>query len=174
MLKRLFLARGQKQEKQHRSVVDGGYYDNYGLLSAMDWLSQALEERPNQFHQVAIVAIRFFDDWSGEAQGSLHGWNYQIYAPLQGLSQMRDNQQLAEHLGKLKTFEDYWLLGGVEIRHFDIVYPAFPDGSPCNDPPLSWKINQVQKNCLVEGWGRIAASDPIRKFKGFVTPQVTR
>jgi hypothetical protein len=87
---------------------------------------------------------------------------------------VRDNQQLAQDLGKLKTFEDYWLLRGVEIQHIGIVCPALPDGSPCNDPPLSWKMNQVQKNCLVEGWGRIAASDPIREFKCFVTPQVTR
>jgi hypothetical protein len=135
-------------------VVDGGYYDNFGLLSAMDWLNQAFYERPNRFHRVAIVAIRSFADGSGEAQGSLEGWNYQVYAPLQGVLQVRSNQQLAEDQAKLRIFEDHWRLRGVEIQHFDIVYPAFPDGSPCNDPPLSWKMNRVQKHCLVEGWQR--------------------
>jgi len=79
-------ARAQFQEPEYH-VIDGGYYDNYGIASLVEWLDEAFEQlkasEPDQdLPPVLVLQIRSFPD-DALVRASNHGWFFQIYAPLE-------------------------------------------------------------------------------------------
>ncbi|MGD1095220.1 MAG: patatin-like phospholipase family protein [Bryobacteraceae bacterium] len=148
-----------KQPSWH--LVDGGYYDNYGLITLMDWLNDALihgRALPNKIVILRLVAFPPDRDPNPETKG----WGFQSYAPLKAFLSVRETAQADESIGQLKLFEDFWAKSDKNTKHitiqdFLIQYPGGL-GGPCKDPPLSWKLTRQQQQCIVgdgkgEAWG---------------------
>lgn len=130
-------------------IVDGGYYDNYGILAAVDWLDQALRVENAQVtvHSVAIVEIRPSPQPT-DSKGRLAGWRYQLLAPLKGLLEIRDNEQLHEDHAKLDL---YLRTSPTKIIDIGFEYPKDPPKG-CDHQPLSWKLTHVQQKCIKRTW----------------------
>src|SRR5262249_32873287 len=76
-------------------IVDGGYYDNYGVVSLLGWLRNALEDNtiPDATRQevkaeladVLVLQIKPFPAGSDPTPHTRHGWGFQTIAPLEGI-----------------------------------------------------------------------------------------
>lgn len=135
-------------------VVDGGYYDNYGLFTAMEWLEDALEhlsasQRPKR---IVIVRVTSFPAATATDQVKLHGWGLQPHAPLDAFLNVRTTAQADESVAQLRLFEAYWAGRSVEICDELVEYP---DGlaDDCRTPPLSWRLTMRQQACVTtDAW----------------------
>lgn len=149
-------------------VVDGGYYDNFGITSLLAWLQNAIESRKSRDQvmkgesasksdddekplDILILQIRPFSD-SGATPGRKAGWGYQLDAPVDTLLDVRDTSQAARDRTELALFAKAYI-GSVNIRRADFVFPNFgTTDSVCNDTPLSWKLSYEQTKCIDNGW----------------------
>jgi hypothetical protein len=137
-------------------VVDGGYYDNFGLLSLMQWLDEALSDASTRGldRGIRILEIRSFPP-DTESAGSVHGWGFQSTAPLSAFLNVRDSAQLALGQRQLQLFKVRWATRPDPAERADIEAQdlEFPDLSgTCGTPPLSWKLTEAQQKCVKLGW----------------------
>jgi predicted acylesterase/phospholipase RssA len=131
-------------------MVDGGYYDNFGIRSALDWLVEAGPESLPRGSKIALVEIRWGDP--SDAGGSIQGWNYQASAPLLGVLNVRSEGQLRDDDVAVAAFQQSWK-DVVQTERFVFAYEGTSKGKPsCDRQPLSWKFTQAQSDCVEETW----------------------
>jgi hypothetical protein len=137
-------------------VVDGGYYDNYGLLSLMQWLDEALSDASTKGlpRDIRILEIRSFPP-DPESAGSVHGWGFQSTAPVSAFLNVRSSAQLTLSQRQLRLFEVRWSTRPdpaerANIEAQDIEFPPLPGA--CGTPPLSWKLTAAQQACVADAW----------------------
>jgi predicted acylesterase/phospholipase RssA len=130
--------------------VDGGYYDNYGINSLLEWLDDALknDKLRVELRDILIVQIRPFGI-APEPKPSRHGWGFQVSAPVQGLLKMRDTAQDARDATDLQLFARYNASRKVNLL---TVRFAFPGNQGCGKPPLSWELTNDQAKCISSNW----------------------
>ena len=139
-------------------LVDGGYYDNFGLFSLAQWLDDALtqiEKTPGLTlpPSVEVIVIRGEEDDTPPA-GVPWGWSTQITAPASAFVASRSYGQWAGGSAALKLLKDKWE-GKTAICDVAFPYPveALRQKLPvCGDPPLSWKVTKANASCLGEAW----------------------
>jgi hypothetical protein len=67
-------------------VVDGGYYDNYGVNSLLEWLNEAFSSTPPEKRpDILIIQIRSFPAGASNPSAGNKGWFYQAEAPVSAL-----------------------------------------------------------------------------------------
>ena len=143
--------------------VDGGYYDNFGILALLDWLSQALNHEGMLNNgaapkKIAVIVLRPFPD-AVEPNAQTVGWSYQLYAPLIGSINILQKEQLKEDLAKFKLFQKS--LTNIDLQLFEIAFPrdVCHDGS---ELPTSWKLTKAQQRCTTDAWEQINKEVPSR------------
>jgi len=141
-------------------VVDGGYYDNYGVYSLLDWLRQALgptppEKRPD----ILIIQIRCFppDD---VVKGKSRGWFYQAWAPLQALMSVRTTAQLVRDRDALTNFDNLWSSDKARICEATFEFEG-------KDAPLSWRMNAAQIKNIETEWSQQKTNQEWSKVSAF-------
>lgn len=72
-------------------LADGGYYDNYGLVSLMAWVRQATQHACPLPRLLLLQIVAFPAD--GNDPPKPRGWTYQGRAPLEGMLSMRTAAQ---------------------------------------------------------------------------------
>ena len=160
--------------------VDGGYNENYGVASLLDWLDEGLcnsskEETP-RILLVQIVADKVFerDPCSTENRNCDFGnsWYAQALAPASTLWNIRSSVQLERNESELKLFLRYWRQQGFQINK--VVFEYNPGTDKENElAPLSWHLTPEQKaniknvwktTCRTEGKNR----EPFEQFRLFI------
>jgi len=122
-------------------VADGGYYDNSGVLSAVDWLDQAIPELNG--HEVILLMI---DGSASEAKaGQTWAWQRQLSGPLETILHVRTSSQryrddLESRLAVKALLTEHITLHPI---HFNFPY---------SETPLSWHLNRSQRDKIIEGW----------------------
>jgi hypothetical protein len=142
--------------KPEHHLVDGGYYDNFGVDSLAEWLDQALSglnggDRPD----VLVIQIRSFPSDSNPAPSS-KGWFYQSYAPANALLSVRTTAQLVRDREELDLLREKWSAKDhvrIEIATFEF---------SGHDAPLTWELTENQKQEIKAEWEKIL-KDPGRK-----------
>jgi hypothetical protein len=152
-------------------VVDGGYYDNYGITALLGWLEDAIHNTPsdqltNELNDVLILQIRPF------AQGAPRppratGWGFQAAAPVDALLDVRDTGQSARDQTELALFTRAHA-PKVHVWRADFFYPTISSGQDedCKEPPLSWKLSLEQIGCIDTAWGQLHTGDESQATKG--------
>lgn len=125
-------------------MVDGGYYDNFGIRSALDWLIEANLEGAPKPKKIALVEIRWGDP--SDTGGSIEGWNYQGSAPLSGILNVRSKGQLRDDDVAVQLFRESWNLADQPFVF------AYNGKSECGNQPLSWKFTDAQAKCIASTW----------------------
>ncbi len=149
----------QKGPAHH--LVDGGYYDNYGLSSLMAWLAEALDQPVGNAPkpEILVLQIRSFPpDQIPDAKWTT--WFYQVYAPLDGLESVRVTGQLLRDKEELRSFEN--------ARRDKAAFCNVTFGFPGGGAPLSWQLNRIQIEQVKTQWASQASL--VAKVRGFLHP----
>jgi len=151
------LARASKGlVKNGYHVGDGGYYDNSGLLTAVEWLSEAGDELKS--YQVLLIVIDANPD--AEKFGTKWSWQNQLIGPVETLLHVRSSSQEVRDSIELNMARKY--LADFDPRgklNLDRVIPErFLFGSK-SEAPLSWHLTKQQKKDIGRAWN----ANPVNK-----------
>jgi hypothetical protein len=136
-------------------VVDGGYYDNYGVNTLVAWLHAALNDVPLPQPEQRFLVLEICDtdrcssaESAMTAGGPSRAWPYQLLAPLSALMATRETGQRVNNRAALDLLKRYW-----QRRNVCIASRAIPfSGEP---GPLSWHLTERQKKAINDTWQSI-------------------
>jgi hypothetical protein len=136
-------------------VVDGGYYDNYGTATLLDWLEQGLRDTTKlKPSRVLILQIRSFPSGPVAVPGEKRGWIFEALQPLETLYQVRGTGQLSQSLF------DVQLVTRFREQSVSTCVIEFPRqiASALDDdaPPLSWYLTPADRGQLRNAWNPAA------------------
>jgi hypothetical protein len=143
-------------------LVDGGYYDNFGVDSLIAWLDQGLtnlaEEKKKSpgvsLPNVLFIQIRSFPTDAFPSPES-RGWFYQSYAPLDALMSVRTTAQLVHDRDELELLKRKWAKESVQIETPTFVFPG-------SEAPLSWELTDQQKADIQSLWNATVTGEASR------------
>jgi hypothetical protein len=158
----------QRYEKFKRNyhIADGGYFDNAGLFTAIEWLDEWLDifSKTLKINRVLLLQINAFPESSlkSEIPGG-KGWFMEFIGPLLALSGVRDSTQVARNQKEADLLKNRWA-GKVEIQSHTIFFPSGVSSKLYN-PPLSWKLTERQKQNLQNAWDELQNSSVINAIQ---------
>jgi hypothetical protein len=140
-------------------VADGGYYDNGGMLSVVEWARRAFEfTRPDRARKMLVIDIRVIEP--AEEPKERAGWIYATIGPIVTLFTVRGSSQVSRNDVELKLLTD--LLGKDQ---FVIQRAEFPLNLKTS---LSWHLPQSEKDEIESYWRdnpvAMKSRDEIREF----------
>jgi hypothetical protein len=145
-------------------VVDGGYYDNYGMSTLMEWLHQGLEDGGGLVKHVLVLQIRGAPSESRVTPGGWHGWFYQAWAPLEAMLGVRTTGQRSHNDEEFLRLQELWCRQGVRI---DTAVFEFQG----NRAPLSWHLTGGDKKRLDDEWTRELSGANVNIVRQFLTQE---
>jgi Patatin-like phospholipase len=159
-------------------IVDGGYYDNYGISSLAQWLDEALPPC-GSVRRLLILQIRAFpieieDKRPQNQPATRRGWFYQAFAPVSTLLNVRTAGQSAHNQVELKLLRQALENRGVTVESADFEFRSSDKSSSCKrsednyNPPLSWHLTTKQKAEIKGEWDRIERCIERQKVKNFL------
>jgi len=155
-------------------IVDGGYYDNYGISSLVEWLDWKLEKtskklEENRKHRIEKVLVVEIIASPSVDEGAAHeeeGWLsehlgkvfYQVIAPAETAMNVRSTGQRTHNAVELELLREKWAKGDhpVEIVPAHFVF----DGT---EPPLSWHLTKEDKQEIEAQWQDERTEDPSKE-----------
>lgn len=178
-------ARPDTNKPDDYHMIDGGYYDNYGISSLIGWLEQGLTELQQACQnasrdpkenrvcsttlvpRILVLQIRPFPG-DEEAEPKKKGWAFQLYAPIKGLLSVRSTAQLLRDREALRLFAQRWEPGNVSTALARIHFATFEFGGftgrekdKAINPPLSWAMSPSQIQAVKDDWmERVNHADP--------------
>ena len=145
------------------SWVDGGYADNFGMASLLNWLPEVLNNEDSCLRRVLVVEIRASPDpLKGSTQVNAgRGIFYQLGIPLEAMLSVWNSGQAVRNDTQLAMIQLAWPYErGYEIvdTNFTLNLDPNADGSPAT-LPLSWHLTRHQREQLDDAWAKLA-NDP--------------
>lgn len=123
-------------------LADGGYFDNSGIATAMDWLLQALAHDP-ALH-VAVVLVRSFpESLADQVDPRLGPWANAALGPLDLMLATRSSTQAVRADIEAQLVE----VGG-RVQVFTMQF----DTDRRIAPPLSWHLSRAQAEQIGAAW----------------------
>ncbi|MGK7874253.1 MAG: patatin-like phospholipase family protein [Xenococcaceae cyanobacterium] len=155
-------------------VADGGYFDNSGLFTMVEWLNEWLNPKKNlNIKRVLLLQINAFPQSLPETHITGEGgWFMTFVGPLLTLFSVRNSTQTARNLTEVNILTERWK-DQVDIKHFPIFFPSssemdnfyksqkksqracFFSQEGQYQPPLSWKLTKKEKQALEDAWESI-------------------
>ena len=145
-------ARPNDKSAEPFHVVDGGYYDNYGMATLAEWLQDGLEVAGNPIRRVLVLQIRGFPPDLIQPPDRKKGWFYQLYAPLETMLHARSCGQLAHNDIEFDLLRKVCHQNGVEVDTAVFQFKAEPG---MDLPPLSWHLTNKQKTTIDRVWEQV-------------------
>ena len=140
-------------------VVDGGYYDNYGVNSLLAWLEEATHSDSRSLSldgdSFLIIRIVSFPPEATDERKE-HGWGFQLVAPFLGQYNTRVAGQTANDDTQLRFFAKSFP-AQANLRSVSFQYSGGAAGTSCQSPPLSWQLSKQQIECIDSSWASINA-----------------
>ena len=130
-------------------IVDGGYYDNYGVATLVEWLDNALTNADQKPSKVIIVQIRDSATGVVKAPSRHGGWFFQTLQPLETLESVRGTAQFSRNEVAMDFVTKHGLYG-IPIETVEFEYRGGADAPA--DVPLSWHLTAADKRALHEEW----------------------
>lgn len=133
---------GKVLDSRKDYVADGGYFDNSGIATAMDWMLQALGHDADL--RVALVLVRSFpESLARESDPRIGAWANAAYGPLDLMLATRASTQQVR-----ADIEAQLVSWGGRVRVFTL---QFDTGSRVA-PPLSWHLSKAQRAQIAAAW----------------------
>jgi hypothetical protein len=147
-------------------VADGGYFDNSGFATALEWLNEWLEPKKGlNIKRVLILQINAFpEEPPSKTVTGKAGWFMATLGPLKALYKVRDPILAARNATAAETLKQVWQQKHIEIQHFSIFFPSKSEAPSFYknnqyQPPLSWKLTDKEKQSIKAGWQAYAYND---------------
>lgn len=154
-------SQGKTPTNAEYHMIDGGYYDNYGVASLLEWLEQgfvSLQNAKKEIPDVLIIQIRSFPD-DADSKKEPRGWFYQTYAPIQGLLSVRTTAQLISDQQELTLLAERWAKTTPQGTAVDRIHFATFQFWNSN-APLSWAMNPKQSQSIQAEWIKYLPGGP--------------
>lgn len=153
---RPLLANGKEVPNAYH-VADGGYYDNYGVVSLVEGLLRVLniygKELPQNTRpaprKILIVEIRASDSKEAKEAKRRAGWAFGTAGPVMTLLNVWGSGQIKRNDLDLQLFKEVARKRGFEVE--TVLFPLVADA------PLSWHLTESQKQEIERGWDWCAA-----------------
>ena len=144
----------RKTQREH--LIDGGYYDNYGVTSALDWLTSVLVARKNgdprlRFKRVLLIELSGFTEPDPEFAKPSDGLTATLFGPITAFLPLREGIATSRNRIDLDRFKHLWnetLRGEVQIE--TVKFEPAPNRRP---GPLSWHLSSTEIVALNNEWG---------------------
>ena len=157
-------------------MIDGGFYDTYGMATLTEWLDQALSAT-TQIERVLVLQIDGFPpsgtDIPPHASG---GWLMQLTAPATVLYNVRTAGQISHRDIELKLLEQKWEKCGVRIEDVKFEFVPQVENGKSTQPPLSWHLMPREIATIQDVWQNDpavnAAKQQVLDFLAAAPPEV--
>ena len=133
-----------KHQRFH--LADGGYHDNSGVLTMVEFLRQALKGRRDP-KRVLLVEIRSKTRSTEVSSSGGEGAFFQVLAPLGALAKVRDRQETSRN-----DVETDFLDQDMESQGIKLVRVLFQSPRKEKDAPLSWHLTHEDLRTIEEDW----------------------
>jgi hypothetical protein len=150
-------------------LIDGGYYDNFGVTSAVDWLRSVLEVRAAEldprltFTRVALVELRAFRREDVVKTKPAAGYAAAMFGPMLGLAAIRDGSAAERDDIDVARFVETWNNRFKQAREPICLGHFVFEPGPSEPPPLSWQLSREETRRIQASWsGQGAIGDPAR------------
>ena len=145
------------RRKNH--FIDGGYYDNYGVASAMDWLDPVLEFRyagklDYDFDRLLIIQLRAFKVSRPGDVGGASAAMAAIAGPVVGMASVYSGAAITRDEIALNRYLEDWnrLFAAKKDGDRPVLKTAILE-RPVGEGPLSWHLTDDQiKEDLLGHW----------------------
>ena len=156
---------GANDSRDDYHFCDGGYVDNEGMATALDWLLALFDddyldpvERRRLFDQILFIRISPFPIESRAAPAKDNqGWLYATLGPLDALQHVRVASQAGRNGIAAGLFIKAVEAAGVPVRSALFEFRPAPDAGPT---PLSWMLTEHQKHAIAEAWDGLKSNPP--------------
>lgn len=144
---------------QAHHVADGGYYDNYGIVSAVEFLRDVLPAYREQGGQrVLLVEIRVAD--TAEKEPATDGYGVASLGPLQTMLNVRTASQLARNELDVELSSEVGMLRCVAVEN--VVFELRD-----KELPISWQLSETDKDRIARHWHDEQVEAALRKARRF-------
>ena len=145
-------------------LADGGYFDNFGVVTAVNWLrsltgTPQLEELRRR--GVLLVLIRAFPERrrDGGAEGEDRGWLYATGGPILTMYNVRTSSQSFHNSVELEMLQDAWERA-YRVRLTPVIFELRKKA------PLSWKLTAPERQAILDGWMETRNRESLRRVRG--------
>lgn len=140
--------RGSQYKRFH--IGDGGYYDNFGVLSGVEWLGQVLSYYEEKYHGKHVLLIQIRGSPYADSYNPRSTWGYakQVSGPINTLLNVRTNAQVFRNDMEVSQLKNNWETNG---KTLDVVLFEFDSN---RKPPLSWHLTDADKREIDNIWKR--------------------
>lgn len=148
-------------------VVDGGYYDNYGMATLVEWLDRELQKSEINVAELMVIRIHSMPVGLERKPGDSRGFFYQTEAPLLTLNNVRGAGQLSHSKVEFDLLQKRWRERADRKVEIDLATFEYPN----DDAPLSWHLTDKQKQEIEKAWRDKFVNDPnsdLSKVKMFL------
>ncbi len=138
-------------------LADGGYYDNFGVVTVINWLQTMASERLEKLREKGVILVLINAFGRGEQQRRApmsalccpqpepeRGWIYATVGPLLMLETIRTSTQLRRNNLELDLMMQQLEESQIPVRRFSFELRI--------DAPLSWKLTDEEKSRILEAW----------------------
>lgn len=170
-------------------IGDGGYFDNYGVFSALEWLKshgldrdEGYSEKDKKINKVLLLQIVSFPE-SKENNKQKHiseqkpnnkqnferrksprnGWITSLFGPIFAAINVREGAQKVSADAACKAFSNSANTNQERFVHSTIYFPSLEN----YNPPLSWKLSQVEIENIQIAWNNISP-ETTKMIKNFL------
>jgi hypothetical protein len=129
-------------------VVDGGYYDNYGMATLVEWLDEALTGAAGRIKKVLVLQIHGAPVNTAtpeQRHSKSRGWFYQAIAPLTTLAAVRSAGQVAHNDVELRFLQQQWRAAGIDVETVTFEFHN-------ENAPLSWHLTRQEIDAIRTAW----------------------
>jgi len=170
-------------------IADGGFYDNLGIVPAIEWIRSVIfgtNGMRGQVNRVVVIQIipepefeRPAPPYEGETKVSRDGFRYQLYGPAEAITKVRGATQVRRsdmELGLLEQLDDLNDAAvNVEVVRLQPPAEIYEDEGR---PPLSWSLSPSNIRALDDAWDSLAKNEESElslfltaHFPGWTIPQ---
>jgi hypothetical protein len=161
-------------------IIDGGYFDNSGVVTAIEWLDDNMN---TLIDTLKVKRLVFIEIEAGESKKpptkvkGNGGWLITLLGPLQALLSVRDASLLVRNRQEIELVIDSYRSkldrdhlesdSNVQYLRIDFPHSSKSRHKPYSQP-LSWKLTASQKFVLQEAWRDLAQAKNQENIKGTV------
>jgi hypothetical protein len=143
-------------------VADGGYFDNSGMFTAVEWLDKYLDDFSKNLNIKRVLLLQINASPEAKLPPKIKGdkgWFMEWIGPLQAVYSVRDSTQASRNSKEVELLAKRAERKGITIKPFVI---SFPEGYK---QPLSWKLTEQQKENLRLGWKEIKGTPTFQQLQ---------
>jgi len=167
-------------DSQGLHFVDGGYFDNSGLVALSTWLDFGLQDleanhpsmMPGEILVIQIYPFPAPQSGAATVQTVKTSPFFQILSPFQTVLNVRNEVQAGFSQRDFEFLIKRWELQkqhSVKIRYIII---SFPRADVAANPPLSWHLRSPDIEQITKAWNEIKDQQQIRSVVEFFRSQL--